>query len=386
MKYFFAFFSIVSLFIFQGGRFIDECKDSVSYFIEHILENQQSKPKVSLAMNPEKFIKNLESSQQGMRRWIEMGGAVEQSIRYTRRKRMDDVAVESVTWGDIHHSLVLLKDLLPEIDKDRTVLLEHFEWIRLHTEDTPFLMTGYYHPTLRASRVPKDGYVPLYAMPNDRKRGVPYFDRRAIMNGALAGRNLEIAWAKDPFEAFLLEVQGSGCLQFDDGSKQCVRYAGQNGHKYRSSRRILEENGILQKSDIQEQREFFKEHPEYLFLLNENPSYVFFKKSNTNDAIGAMGRPLQDWQSIAVDRRVIPLGSIVALGVTLPDEKFGEIPFYALMLAQDTGGAIKRNRIDIFCGSSDRAAYVAARLDSLGPVWMLLAKDRPSKIKNVAEK
>ena len=79
--------------------------------------------------------------------------------------------------------------------------------------------------------------------------------------------------------------------------------------------------------------------------------------------------------SLAVDRSFIPLGAIVAYGVNAPDQKLGKIPLRGIGFAQDVGGAIKRNRIDIFCGGNERANYVASHLDAKGPAWILLAKD-----------
>ncbi len=88
-----------------------------------------------------------------------------------------------------------------------------------------------------------------------------------------------------------------------------------------------------------------------------------------------MGYTVDDWLSLAVDRSFIPLGAIVAYGVNAPDRKLGKIPLRGIGFAQDVGGAIKRNRIDIFCGGNERANYVASHLDAKGPAWILLAKD-----------
>ncbi|MFR8276266.1 MAG: MltA domain-containing protein, partial [Desulfovibrio fairfieldensis] len=153
-----------------------------------------------------------------------------------------------------------------------------------------------------------------------------------------------------------------------------VNYAGQNGHKYKSSGRIMREKGLLKRGDIFEQREWFRNNPGRVReILNENPSYVFFKFGGRGPT-GAMGHEVDDWLSLATDRSYIPLGSLVAYGVNAPDERRGSVPLRGIGFAQDVGGAIKRNRIDIFCGGDARANYVASHLDAKGPAWVLLAR------------
>ena len=190
----------------------------------------------------------------------------------------------------------------------------------------------------------------------------------------LAGKGLELAWAADPVDVFFLEIQGSGRLIFDDGTQAFVNYAGQNGHKYKSSGRIMREKGLLRRGDIFEQREWFKNNPSRVReILNDNPSYVFFKYGMRGPT-GAMGYQVDDWLSLATDRSFIPLGSVVAYGVNVPDETRGKLALRGIGFAQDVGGAIKRNRIDIFCGGDERANYVASHLDAKGPAWVLLVR------------
>ena len=87
-----------------------------------------------------------------------------------------------------------------------------------------------------------------------------------------------------------------------------------------------------------------------------------------------MGQVVDDWLSLATDRKYIPLGAVVAYGVNAPDPDYGTIPLRGIGFAQDVGGAIKRNRIDIFCGGGERANYVASHLDAHGPAWVLVAR------------
>ncbi|MBQ9451978.1 MAG: MltA domain-containing protein [Desulfovibrio sp.] len=331
--------------------------------------------------SPEFFVTNLFPRNQELTSWNDLASSVRKSLAYVNRKPQSAVAVQRpglrVTWGDLSQTLTRLQTLLPRLDAEPQLLLQHFQWVQV---PGGINYSGYYEPTVRASRTRKPGYTqPIYRVPPDlhkvmARRG-KYYDRRTIEEGQiLAGKGLELAWAADPVDAFYLEIQGSGRLLFDDGTQAYVNYAGQNGHKYKSSGRIMREKGLLKRGDIFEQREWFKNNPDRVReILNENPSYVFFK-FGTQGPTGAMGYEVEDWRTLATDRHFIPLGAVVAYGVNAPDENKGRIPLRGIGFAQDVGGAIKRNRIDIFCGGDRRANYVASFLDAKGPAWVLLAK------------
>jgi membrane-bound lytic murein transglycosylase A len=136
----------------------------------------------------------------------------------------------------------------------------------------------------------------------------------------------------------------------------------------------MREKGLLERGDIYEQREWFRKNPGRVReILNDNPSYVFFRPGDRGP-VGAMGHEVDAWLSIATSRNHIPLGAVVAYGVNVPDQRHGRAPLRGIGFAQDVGGAIKGNRIDIFCGSDERADYVASHLDAKGPAWVLAAK------------
>ncbi|MBQ9406237.1 MAG: murein transglycosylase A [Desulfovibrio sp.] len=331
--------------------------------------------------SPEVFVANLLPHNQNLTSWKNLAPSVRKSLLYVKRKPQNTLAVKrpglSLTWGDLTKTLTRLRDLLPKLDAEPHLLLENFRWVEI---DGGIMYSGYYEPTLRASRTRKPGYPQaIYKTPPDlhkiiARRG-KYYDRRTIEEQQiLAGKGLELAWAADPVDVFFLEIQGSGRLQFDDGTQAFVNYAGQNGHKYKSSGRIMREKGLLKRGDIFEQREWFKKNPGRVReILNENPSYVFFK-FGTQGSVGAMGYTVDDWLSLATDKNFIPMGAIVAYGVNVPNEKKGSVPLRGIGFAQDVGGAIKRNRIDIFCGSDSHGNFVASFLDAKGPAWVLLAK------------
>lgn len=338
---------------------------------------------VNMTENPDFFISRLNPAGQELSSWKELEPSLRKSLIYVNSKRSDELAISraghAVTWGELSRSLRMLMKLLPQLDKDPELLAKNFVWVPI---DGVIKYSGYYEPRVRASRVKKAGYEhPIYMPPPElhkvRSKGRPYYDRKSIETlQVLANRDLELAWAADPVDVFYLEIQGSGKLVFDDGSEAYINYAGQNGHKYKSSGRIMREKGLLRRGDIFEQREWFRNNPDRVQeILHENPSFVFFKFGGRGPT-GAMGHTVDDWVSLATDRKFIPLGAIVAYGVNIPDEKYGNVPLRGIGLAQDVGGAIKQNRIDIFCGGDERANYVASFLDATGPAWILLAKEK----------
>lgn len=331
---------------------------------------------------PQEFVRWLDPRNQDLTSWREMGPTVRKSLRYVKSKPQDALAVNrpglKLTWGEMRRTLERLEALLPRLDAEPGLFLANFTWKAV---PNGIDYSGYYEPYVRASRTPKPGYPQaIYKLPPDlaavkrRNRG-RYYDRRTIEEKqVLAGKGLELAWAADPVDVFFLEIQGSGRLIFDDGTQAFVNYAGQNGHKYKSSGRIMREKGLLKEGHIFEQREWFKNNPQRVDeILHENPSYVFFRFGNRGPT-GAMGQVVDDWLSLATDRKYIPLGAVVAYGVNAPDPDYGTIPLRGIGFAQDVGGAIKRNRIDIFCGGGERANYMASHLDAHGPAWVLVAR------------
>ena len=338
-------------------------------------------PEVSLDENPNYFLANLAPKNQDLESFREISPTIGKSLQYVNSKPQDALAINAphlkVTWRELGESLRKLRSLLPEIEKNPQILEENFRWVQI---PGGIDYSGYYEPRVKASREKKPGYTQaIYKIPPDlekikRKYG-KYYDRRTIEEKQiLAGKGLELAWAADPVDVFFLEIQGSGRLVFDDGTEAYINYAAQNGHKYKSSGRIMREKGLLKRGDIFEQREWLANNPERVReILHDNPSYVFFKYGSRGPT-GAIGQTVDDWLSLATDRKFIPLGAIVAYGVNIPDQKLGATPLRGLGFAQDVGGAIKRNRIDIFCGGDDKANYVASHLDAKGPAWILLAK------------
>ncbi len=266
------------------------------------------------------------------------------------------------------------------------------------------LVTGYYEPLLYGSRTRTARYrYPVYGVPGDmliidlgglypelsnmRLRGriegrrvVPYFDRAGIEGGAAALTGKEIAWVEDPVELFFLQIQGSGRIRLENGETLMLGYADQNGHPYRSLGRMLIDRGelTLERASMQGIKAWAKQNPAKLQeALNHNASYVFFREmpSGLPGPLGALGVPLTARRSIAVDARYVPLGAPVFLATTMPNSRE---PLNRLMLAQDTGGAIRGAvRADFFWGFGDTAAALAGRMRQNGKMWVLLPNSYP---------
>lgn len=272
--------------------------------------------------------------------------------------------------------------------------------------DADGLFTGYYEPLLRGARAPDARYRhPLLGRPADlvsvdlgqfdpelegrrvagRVAGgrlVPYPDRAAIERGALAGRGLELLWVDDPVDRFFLEIQGSGQVRLPDGGTVRVGYADQNGHPYRAIGKDLIASGAIAKEQVSMQaiRAWLETHPdEAPAVMARNPSYVFFRElpdlAGASGPLGAQGVPLTPGRSLAVDRKFLPLGAPVWLDATAPYPE-GERPLRRLLVAQDTGGAIRGPvRGDVFWGAGPEAERLAGRMKSPGRLFVLLPRE-----------
>lgn len=265
------------------------------------------------------------------------------------------------------------------------------------------LFTGYYESSLQGSRKKHGAYqYPLLARPDDlvmvdlgefrdelkgqRIAGrvidgklKPFENRAAIVSGKLAGAK-PLVWLDDPHDAFFVQVQGSGVVKMDDGSTMRVGYDGQNGHPYYAIGRELVKRGIFGKDEVSMDtiRTWLVQNPDKADeLMNTNPSYVFFREM-PDDGSGAgpqggEGVKLTATRSIAIDRSLLPYGFPIYLAADYngPNSK----PIRRLMMAQDTGGAIRGPvRGDFFWGYGPMAEAAAGPMKAQGQYWFLLPK------------
>ena len=264
------------------------------------------------------------------------------------------------------------------------------------------LLTGYYEPMLKGARKANGKYnTPLYGVPKDlitvkldglfpelagkRVRGrlqddtlVPFFDRQEWERIG-PDREEPLVWVDDKLDAFLLQVQGSGRIELENGEVIRLGYADQNGHPYKAIGGALVQQGRLTKEEatIPGIRAWAKKNPKKLdALLNENPSVVFFKENKVLRAedgpIGAMGVPLTGKLSLAVDRQLVPYGSMLWIDSTHPQTREA---IHQGALAQDTGGAIRgRIRADYYWGTGNAAGEAAGLTKQPLRMWLIWPK------------
>jgi membrane-bound lytic murein transglycosylase A len=236
--------------------------------------------------------------------------------------------------------------------------------------------TGYYTPVLQArSTLQGEFRHPLYRMPAKGKSRLP--GRAAIYAGALDNR-LVIAYTNSLVDNFMMEVQGSGYIDYGDGRPLTFfGYAGKNGHAYRSIGKVLIDRGEVAKSDMSMQaiRHWAATHSEAEVreLLGQNPSFVFFKPEMYAPVKGASAVPLIAQASVASDKSLIPPGTTLLAEVPLLDKqgKFTGQYQMRLMVALDVGGAIKGQHFDIYQGIGHEAGQVAGFYNHYGRVWVL---------------
>jgi membrane-bound lytic murein transglycosylase A len=259
-------------------------------------------------------------------------------------------------------------------------------------------ITGYYEPLLYGSLEKTDKYqYPIYKTPDDmivvdlssvypklkkyRLRGkikgnklIPY-DARKEFESRDNKENLEvIAYVDNKVDLFLLQIQGSGKVKLESGPIINVGYSNQNGRRYKSIGKYMLKKGYINRNQasIQGMKKYFEANPQMVDeILNINESYVFFVE-NKKGATGSLGSELTAKRNLAVDRKYIPLGMPVFIDTKNPVTKE---PIQKLMVAADTGGAIKGEiRADFFWGYGDNAFEYAGRMKEKGKLYIFVPK------------
>ncbi len=305
---------------------------------------------------------------------------------------------------DAANSLNLQTNNNPDSESVRAYFKQNFSVYKTTNFDgaDSGLITGYYQPILKGSRTKSAKYpFPIYTSPPDlitveldglfpelkykRVRGrvvgnklVPYFNRAEIETDNSPIKGHELVYIDNIVDVFFLQIQGSGVVQFENGEQVMVGYADQNGHSYNSVGRLLIERGELTSANASMTgiKNWVKNNPlKFRELLNNNPSFVFFRElpSGLPGPIGALGVPILAERAVAVDPKFVPLGAPVFLSTTQPNNNK---PLKRLMMAQDTGGAIKGGvRADFFWGAGTEAGAKAGAMKQSGKIWVLLPKE-----------
>ncbi|WP_234984271.1 murein transglycosylase A [Roseivivax jejudonensis] len=255
-----------------------------------------------------------------------------------------------------------------------------FRPVEITHHRTEALFTGYFEPELDGAPHASPRFRwPVYSLPPEVTGDGPWLSRREILStDVMAGRGLEIAWVDDPVELFFLQIQGSGRIRFPDGRVVRVGYGGANGHDYRSIGQELVRRGVYEPHQVSAEviKNWVRRNPvEGEELLMHNPAYVFFREVSEVPAergpLGAMNRSVTPLRTVAVDPEYTPLGAPVWI------EKDGADPMRRLMIAQDTGSAIKgAQRADIFVGTGAAAGDRAGTFRDPGRMVVLLPIQR----------
>jgi len=298
-------------------------------------------------------------------------------------------------------------DVTSDPERLRALLESQFVALRVsHPPAQEGLFTGYFEPELAGARQRSTTYrYPLFRKPEDlvsidlgsfqpelngtrlmgrvdKGKLVPYFPRGAIDAGALSGRDLELLWLKDPIDSFLLHVQGSGRVVLPNGEVVRIGFAAHNGHGYVSIGRALIERGALERHEASWDgiRGWIERNPDQRdSLLAVNPRFIFFREIDGDGPIGSQGVPLTPGRSLAVDPAFVPLGVPLWLDTTWPGEE--DQPLRRLVVAQDTGGAIKGPvRGDLFWGYGDSALAIAGRMKSRGTFFLLVPRPTATRL------
>ena len=267
-----------------------------------------------------------------------------------------------------------LTEVFPLIEQD-------FQFQEVYGRDDwgQVLVTGYYESRLAGSRVRTEKYrQALYRRPQELKDGEEFLTREAIDSElALAGRNLEICYV-DPIDATIIQTQGSGIINFEDGTEMKLVFAGKNGRKYTPVGKYVREKLKIAHAYFDSVEAYLRQLPdnEMREVLNTNESYVFFEENHFG-ARTAMGIPATAGRTVAIDSKLFPKGGIGFLTFDRPGAEVGESNRVSrFVIAQDVGSAIQGPaRVDLFIGEGEAAKFEAGRLKSQGKLYFLVPKE-----------
>ncbi|MGE4553711.1 MAG: MltA domain-containing protein [Desulfovibrionaceae bacterium] len=347
--------------------------------------------------------RRIDIRSQGLHSWMELADGLAVSLAYVGRKPQNELAVSRagvvVTWGQLRRSLEELKALLPKLDRRPELLAERFAWYELRPSAA---MTGYYTPEIEASLTRRPGYDwPIYARPPDLRvqalgggrqprvyridkgRACAYYSRADVdLGGVLAGRGLELAWARNPVDVYYLQQEGCGRLRLPDGTVRDVVFAASNGLEFESVSRILARRGLLAPGRLGQKdvyAAYARDPAGVRRAMAENPRYVFFSLAD-RASIGSLGAPLSPMVSVATDPAVLPLGALFVVQARIPGPGGeGVRDMRGVVLAQDAGRAIRGAELDFYTGLGHDAALVGSGISARARVWLLLSRGAVGK-------
>lgn len=317
--------------------------------------------------------------------------AVSRSIHYMEKPSSE----KFYPYGEIthDHGLKSLRELerlldlkLPPEEMNR-LLREKFDtYISVGCDNQgTVLFTGYYTPIFKGSPVRTEQFkYALYKTPDDLVKGADgailgrkgtdgqiqqYPSREEIQKSSLLAGG-ELIWLADPFEVYIVHVQGSAKIRMPDGQIKTVGYAAHNGWEYRSIRKKMIVDGKLTENNINMKAmiDYFKIHPEEVDLyVSQNPRFVFFRYEE-GEPRGSLNEPVTPFRTIATDKAIYPRGMFSFADVEL-DKPVG------FVLDQDAGGAIRAaGRCDVYMGVGEKAGELAGKTYREGRLYYLFLK------------
>ncbi len=330
---------------------------------------------------------------------------LEDAIRHSLEYLAKPSSQRYYPYGDITHARVvaslqrfleLLRDARSAAELDQAVRAEFDVYQSVGCDDQGTVyFTGYYCPIFQGRLQREGAFVyPLYGLPPDLVKDaegqilgrrtpagglVPYYTRREIEAGGML-RGQEIAWLKDPFEAYVATVQGSAKLRLPDGRLYELGYAGNNGHEYTSVGMLMVDAGVIRRDELslQSMLKYFAAHPRDVERFCwQNDRYAFFQE-RSGGPFGSLNVPVTRMRSIATDKAVFPRAALTFIDTELPivyDGKVQTVPFGGFALDHDTGGAIRAaGRCDIYMGVGASAEAIAGRTGAEGALYYLFVK------------
>ena len=317
-----------------------------------------------------------------------------------KNKQLQLIKLTSQDWKSACLALSKLKD--SDNLKFRSVLTNYFVPYLVETQSGQYgIFTGYYEVRLKGSLVPTNNYTyPIYSLPQDlitidnddfnllnsnnpllvgqinNNKLVPYDTRYEIESNKLFSKRADVlVWVDDVVDVFLLHIQGSGIVEFPNGTVKRIGYAGNNGKRFKGIGSILLKAGELRKgeSSMPYIANWLRDNPEKAQrYMAQNPRYIFFQWNKGLGPTGAFGIPLVSQRSLAIDPSYIPYGAPIWIDTKDPDGN----NIKKLVVALDTGSAIRGAiRGDFYWGTGDKAFHVAGRMKSQGRYFVLLPKN-----------
>jgi membrane-bound lytic murein transglycosylase A len=311
--------------------------------------------------------------------------ALDYQVSYLSKKTSKTYQIGNIlfTPNDQLEVATTLKNHPTDLDS----ISKHFNLYQIQGNDQKgnIHFTGYYTPTIEVSATPSPTYpYPIYAFP----KGMDKLPTRADIdkNHVLQGKGLELCYAKHAIDIYIMQIQGSAIAQYPDGTQQMLLFGGSNGYKYHEVLDELVQMGGPRGATLPNVIQWCKNNPSReLELLQHNPSYIFFKKSD-KQPYGAAGIPLTANHSISIDSRYVPMGSTLLASIPRTNAKGRIVGHeYRVLLAQDTGGSVSGSgHLDLYTGTGAEAQKTAESLYHYGKLWLILPKKTQPHNPNIA--